>query len=79
MGRISTKNQVTIPVAALEEAGLQAGEKVVVEAIEDGALRISRDELTFERAFGVLTGTYPPGYLVTLDDEDARGEDRSRR
>jgi AbrB family looped-hinge helix DNA binding protein len=72
MGRISTKNQVTIPVAALEEAGLRAGDQVVVEAIEDGAVRIRRDELTFQRAFGVLTGTYPPGYLATLDEEDAR-------
>jgi AbrB family looped-hinge helix DNA binding protein len=33
--RISTKNQVTIPVAALEEAGLRAGDQVVVEVLED--------------------------------------------
>jgi AbrB family looped-hinge helix DNA binding protein len=72
MSRISSKNQVTIPVAALEEAGLRAGDQVVVEALEEGALRIRRDTLTFEDAFGVLTGTYPPGYLAALDDEDAR-------
>jgi AbrB family looped-hinge helix DNA binding protein len=68
--RISTKNQVTIPVAALEEAGMQAGDEVVVEALEDGELRIRRGELTFESAFGALTGTYPPGYLDQLDEED---------
>jgi AbrB family looped-hinge helix DNA binding protein len=72
MARISTKNQVTIPVAALEEAGLHAGDQVVVEALDDGELRIRRDALTFESAFGALTGTYPPGYLAALDDEDAR-------
>jgi len=71
MPRISTKNQVTIPVAALEEAGLHAGDRVVVEALDEGELRIRRGELGFDRAFGVLTGTYPPGYLEQLDREDA--------
>lgn len=71
MPKISTKNQVTIPVAALEEAGLHAGDQVLVEALEEGELRIRRGKLTFERAFGALTGTYPPGYLEQLDREDA--------
>jgi bifunctional DNA-binding transcriptional regulator/antitoxin component of YhaV-PrlF toxin-antitoxin module len=71
MARISAKNQVTIPVAALEEAGLQAGDQVVVEALEQGELRIRRGELSFQRAFGALTGTYPAGYLERLDREDA--------
>lgn len=71
MSKISTKNQVTIPVAALDEAGLQAGDRVVVEAVEEGELLIRRGALTFESAFGALTGTYPPGYLDRLDEEDA--------
>ena len=71
MPKISAKNQVTIPVAALEEAGLHAGDQVVVEALDDGELRVRRGELSFERAFGALTGTYPPGYLERLDREDA--------
>ena len=69
--RISTKNQVTIPVAVLEEAGLHAGDQVVVEALEEGELRVRRGAVSFERAFGALTGTYPPGYLEQLDREDA--------
>lgn len=72
MARISSKNQVTIPVAALEEAALHAGDQVVVEAVEDGELRIRRGTLTFDSAFGVLTGTYPPGYLRELDEDDER-------
>src|ERR671931_594408 len=59
MARISAKNQVTIPVAVLEEAGLHAGDQVVVEALEEGELRIRRGELGFERAFGALNGNDP--------------------
>ncbi|MGD0198579.1 MAG: AbrB/MazE/SpoVT family DNA-binding domain-containing protein [Solirubrobacteraceae bacterium] len=70
MSRISTKNQVTIPVAALEESGLRAGEQVVVEPLGDGELRVRRSTLTFEDAFGALTGSYPPDYLARLDAED---------
>lgn len=72
MPRISTKNQVTIPVLALEEAGLQAGDQVVIEAFEDGELRIRRGAAGFESAFGALTGAYPDGYLERLDAEDER-------
>jgi AbrB family looped-hinge helix DNA binding protein len=71
MARISGKNQVTIPVAVLEEAGLHAGDRVVVEALEDGQLRIRRGEVSFESAFGALTGVFPVGYLDQLDREDA--------
>jgi AbrB family looped-hinge helix DNA binding protein len=70
MSRISTKNQITIPVAALEEAGLHAGDQVVVEALEGGELRVRRGAGVFDDAFGALTGAYPPGYLERLDAED---------
>jgi AbrB family looped-hinge helix DNA binding protein len=70
MPRISSKNQVTIPVAALDEAGLRPGEEVEVEALEDGELRIHRGAPSFESAFGALTGTFPPDYLQRLDAED---------
>jgi bifunctional DNA-binding transcriptional regulator/antitoxin component of YhaV-PrlF toxin-antitoxin module len=72
MPRISTKNQITIPVAALKEAGLDVGDQVIVEALEEGELRVRRGAITFESAFGALTGTYPPGYLERLDAEDER-------
>jgi len=72
MAKISTKNQITIPVAALAEAGLRAGEAVTVEPAGDGELLVRRAAVTFEGAFGALTGAYPPGYLDQLDAEDAR-------
>ena len=70
MPRISTKNQVTLPVSVLEETGLHAGDQVIIEALEDGALLVRRGQTTFDSAFGALTGTYPPGYLQQLDAED---------
>jgi AbrB family looped-hinge helix DNA binding protein len=70
MPRISTKNQITIPVAALEEVGLSSGEQVTIEPAGDGELRIRRSSGAFEQAFGVLTGSYPPDYLARLDAED---------
>lgn len=72
MPRISSKNQVTIPVAVLEEAGLHAGDDVIVEALEQGELRVRRGAVDFESAFGALTGIYPPGHLDRLDAEDER-------
>ena len=71
MARISGKNQITIPVAVLEEAGLRAGDRVVVEALDRGELRVRRGALDFDDAFGVLTGMYPSGYLERIDAEDA--------
>jgi antitoxin component of MazEF toxin-antitoxin module len=69
--RISTKNQVTIPLAALHEAGLHPGDQVRIEALDDGELRIHRHgKHSFDDAFGALTGVYPPGYLEQLDAED---------
>jgi AbrB family looped-hinge helix DNA binding protein len=72
VAKISTKNQITIPVAALEETGLHAGEAVTIEPVGDGELRVRRAALTFDDAFGVLTGLYPAGYLAHLDTEDAQ-------
>jgi AbrB family looped-hinge helix DNA binding protein len=69
--KISSKNQVTLPVAVLEEAGLRAGDEVVVEALEDGELLLRRGAPRFERAFGALTGVYPRGFFARLDAEDA--------
>ena len=73
MGRISSKNQVTIPVASLAESGLRPGDAVIIEAVTSGELRVRRaDRDAFEEAFGSLTGVYEVGYLERLDREDAQ-------
>ena len=71
MPRISAKNQVTIPAAALDEAGLRAGDEVIVEVVDAGEVRLRRRGLTFQKAFGALTGAYPERYLENLDRQDA--------
>lgn len=70
MAKISSKNQITIPVAVLQAARLGAGDQVSIEVLGDGELRVSRGDLAFEDAFGALTGAYPVGYLAHLDCED---------
>lgn len=71
MSRISGKNQITLPVSALDEAGLRSGDEVVIEAVEDGEILVRRGRVDPESAFGALTGLYPKGYLERLDAEDA--------
>ena len=72
MPTISTRNQVTIPVRSLQEAGLHPGDQALVEAVDYGELRIRRGARSFEAAFGALTAVYPPGCLKRLDAEDER-------
>ena len=70
MPRISSKNQITLPVAALHEAGLSAGDEVLVDVLDAGELRVRRGTRDMADGFGVLTGVYPPDYLARLDEED---------
>lgn len=52
--KISSKNQVTIPVAALREAGLSAGDRVRVEA-RDGRIVMSAVESVVDRLAGSIS------------------------
>ena len=70
MSVISRKNQVTLPVEALREAGLGPGDDVRVRAVAPGRLELVRaDDLVAEYA-GVFDKTvYPKGYLDELRRE----------
>lgn len=67
--RISAKNQATIPVAALRQAGLKPGDELRVEAAGAGRLVLTRVEETLASYAGRLTGVYPKGTLQKLRRE----------
>ncbi len=70
MSRLSIKNQVTIPVSALREAGIVPGDDLRVRVAGPGRLEIERaDDLVARFAGSMPAGTYPPGYLDELRDE----------
>ena len=65
--RISTKNQITIPVDALRAAGLKPGDEVEVEPDGAGRLKLVREGDVIAKYAG--TFSYPDGYLDELRDE----------
>jgi bifunctional DNA-binding transcriptional regulator/antitoxin component of YhaV-PrlF toxin-antitoxin module len=67
--RVSSKNQVTIPVAALRGSGLRAGDRVTVRADGPGRVLIEREEDIIAKYSGALTGVWEPGALDRLRDE----------
>jgi AbrB family looped-hinge helix DNA binding protein len=70
MSKVSRKHQVTIPVQVLREAGLAAGDDVVVRAAGQGRIELERADALVGRFAGSLpTGTYPPAYLDELRRE----------
>jgi len=70
MSKVSSKNQVTIPVAALREAGLRPGDVVRVEAAGAGTLVLTRvDELVARHA-----GTLDSGGELRRRVEQLRDE-----
>ena len=67
--RISAKHQATIPVEALRQAGLKAGDHLRVEAAGAGRIVLVRVRDAIKRHAGRLTGVYPKGYLARLRRE----------
>jgi AbrB family looped-hinge helix DNA binding protein len=66
MSKISAKNQVTLPVAALERSGLRSGDEVVIESEGPDRIVIRRIATDPRKAIGIFDGLYPPGYLGEL-------------
>jgi len=65
--RISSKNQVTLPVDALRKAGLRAGAELRVEADGSGRLVLTQEDDPIRRYAGIFR--YPKGYLKKLRSE----------
>jgi bifunctional DNA-binding transcriptional regulator/antitoxin component of YhaV-PrlF toxin-antitoxin module len=66
---ISSKHQVTIPIDALQEAGLRTGERLVARADGPGRVLLERERDVLGEYAGALTGVYQVGELTKLRDE----------
>jgi bifunctional DNA-binding transcriptional regulator/antitoxin component of YhaV-PrlF toxin-antitoxin module len=66
MPRISSKNQVTLPVESLEVAGLSAGDDVTIEAEGVDTIVVRRAPRDIDDALGIFDGLFEPGYLDEL-------------
>lgn len=66
---MSSKNQVTLPVAVMREAGIRAGEEIVVRRVGDGEVLIAARGSRVRRHAGIAAGIYRPGELDRLRDE----------
>lgn len=55
---VSRKHQVTIPVDALREAGLEPGDRLAARVDAPGQIVLERVDDPLERSIGSLTGVY---------------------
>ncbi len=69
MTRVSSKNQVTLPVDALRTAGLRPGDEVTVRPAGIGEIVIAARVSRVRRNAGIATGIYRPEELDQLRDE----------
>ncbi len=64
--KVSSKNQVTLPVAALRAANVGPGDVLRVEVLEDGVFRLVRERDPWWELFHKLAGS---GLPVTSREE----------
>jgi bifunctional DNA-binding transcriptional regulator/antitoxin component of YhaV-PrlF toxin-antitoxin module len=70
--KVSRKNQVTLPVAALREAGVAPGDVLRVEVVSDGVFRLVRTRDPWWELFEKLKGS---GGVTTREElEEMRDE-----
>lgn len=67
--RISSKNQVTLPVDALARAGLGPGDVLVVTGSQPGEIVLRLLDDPIDRHAGALTGVWSADFLDELRDE----------
>ena len=67
--RINSKHQITIPVRALEAAGLKVGERLLARVDGPGRVVLAREDDVLAEFAGVLTGVYERDELDRLRNE----------
>lgn len=65
--KVSSKNQVTLPVAALAAAGVRSGDILRVEVVADGVFRLVRERSRIDAVAGTM-----PGVAAAADLEAER-------
>ena len=69
MPRVSSKNQITLPVEAMRAAGLHAGDEVTIRPTAAGELVIAARGNRVRKHAGIAHGIYRTGELDRLRDE----------
>jgi len=69
MPRVSSKNQVTLPVEVMRAAGLEPGDEVTIRPIGDGEVLVAARGSRVRRHAGIVAGIYRPAELDQLRDE----------
>jgi AbrB family looped-hinge helix DNA binding protein len=72
MSKVSSKNQVTIPVGAMRAAGLRPGDEIDVRPAGAGEIVIAMRGSRIRRHAGIAKGIYKENELGKLRDEWAR-------
>jgi AbrB family looped-hinge helix DNA binding protein len=69
MPKVSSKNQITLPVEVMRGAGLRPGDHVAIEALGEGEVRIASRGSRVRDHAGIATGVYRPDELDRLRHE----------
>ena len=68
MPRVSSKNQITLPVDVVRSAGLAPGDEVTVRRVGDGEVLVAVRGSRVRRHAGIAHGIYEVGELERLRD-----------
>jgi bifunctional DNA-binding transcriptional regulator/antitoxin component of YhaV-PrlF toxin-antitoxin module len=69
MPKVSSKNQVTLPVETMRAAGLRAGDEITVRPAGDGEIVLAIRGSRVRRHAGIASGLYKEDELDRLRDE----------
>jgi len=69
MAKVSSKNQVTLPVEAMRAAGMSAGDEIAVRPAGEGEIVLALRGSRVRRHAGIATGIYEQDELDRLRDE----------
>jgi len=69
VAKVSSKNQVTLPVEVMRAAGVRAGDEITVRPLGDGEIVLATRGSRVRRHAGIAAGIYKDDELDRLRDE----------